>query len=313
VWRTDLLKIPVEAAPSDYRANAMLWTGSTSNSFGDMTGARRWLVAAVAMARAVGDYRATAWIVHRASRFAGPTPEEWFGASRWELGEEALELYRSASDGWGISMSLAWLGNLAFHGGNLDLARRLLDESVETARAVGERYCVAYALRYRGEALSNDSDSQATADLTEGRRLYHELGDVQGGAYIEYLLGRLHCLHHRYDLASLHFRAGLLPFKDFTWLEMVARSLNGLAMVAAGLETPARALRLAAASARLSEEAAVEISQVERAELNQALASARQVNGDARSAEAWTEGQAMTWEEAVAYAVVEDRTPSMPV
>ncbi|HLZ08349.1 MAG TPA: hypothetical protein VKT80_07180 [Chloroflexota bacterium] len=86
--------------------------------------------------------------------------------------------------------------------------------------------------------MSAESEAEAGAYLTESQRLYRELGDVQGSAYDEYLLGRLNCLHQHYDLAREHYWAGLPLFKDWMWLEMVVRSLNGLARVAAGLATP---------------------------------------------------------------------------
>ena len=255
------------------------------------------------MARQVGDDRVIAWTLHRMSRFGGPNPEQWYGATAWELADGALSLYRSAGDPWGIAVALAWLGNLAFRRRNSNHALHLFTEALATARSVGERHCLAFTLRYFGEATSTENESAARAYLVESQRLYRELGDLQGPAFDEYLLGRLECLHGHYAVAREHYRTSLRPFKEWNWLEMVARPLQGLAMVAAGERQPERAFRLAGASAQLATAASVEVSPIERAELDEALAPTRQMLGENGSASAWAEGQAMTLEEAVAYAL----------
>jgi hypothetical protein len=105
-------------------------------------------------------------------------------------------------------MAQSWLGHLAFHRGDPNHGP-LLIEAVRIARTVGERQCIAFALRYLGEATSAASDSQSRAYLRESLRLYEELGNVWGPAYVEYLLGRLDWLHERYDEAGAHYRVGL--------------------------------------------------------------------------------------------------------
>jgi predicted ATPase/transcriptional regulator with XRE-family HTH domain len=304
-WRLRLLDIPGEAEPNAARANALLWVESLAWSVGEMADAHRWLGKALAMARHIGDNRVIGWTMHRLSRFGGPDPEQWYGATRWDLADGALRHYRADGDSWGIAVSLAWLGNLAFHQSGLESARHLLAESLATARLTGERHCVAFALRYFGEATSAESESEARAYLVESRRLYRELGDLQGPAYVEYLLGRLECLHGHYVVAREHYCAGLQLFVDWVWLEMVVRKLQGLAIVAMGEQQSERAHRLAGASARLRDAASVDVSSVERAELNRALALARESLSEEEIAAAWAEGQAMTLEEAVAYALAD--------
>ncbi len=257
------------------------------------------------MARHVGDDRVLAWTMHRTSRFGGPDSEQWYGATAWELADGALSLYRAAGDRWGIAVALAWLGNLAFRRRDSDRARQLLTEALATARSVGERHCLAFTLRYFGEATSTESESEARTYLLESQRLYRELGDLQGPAFDEYLLGRLECLHGRYAVAREHYCTALRPFKEWSWLEMVARPLHGLAMVAAGQGHSERALRLAAASARLRDAVSADVSPIEQAELDHALAPVRRVVAENVGAAAWAQGQAMTLEEAVSYALEE--------
>jgi non-specific serine/threonine protein kinase len=305
-WRTQLLRLPGETRPSAARAIAVLWAGTTARNAVGRDAGRRLLAEALAMAQQVEDERVLAWVMHRISRFGGPDHERWYGATEQELAEGALALYRAARDRWGIAVTLSWLGHLAFHRGDPEQARFLLAESLATARAVGDRHAVAFARRHLGEATSAASDAEAGAYLNESLHLYRELTDVQGVACDEYLLGRLDCLHGRYLSAREHYQAGLRWFKEWTWIEMIVRSLDGLAMVAAGQEQPARALRLAAASASLSELTMQPAYPIERADVDRALAPARQTLGEAGAATAWAEGQAMIPEQAIAYALEDD-------
>jgi hypothetical protein len=205
-------------------------------------------------------------------------------------------------------MAQSWLGHLAFqrrdpsHG-------PLLIEALRIARTVGERQCIAFALRYLGEATSAASDSQSRAYLRESLRLYEELGNVWGPAYVEYLLGRLDWLHEHYAEAGAHYRVGLRSFRDMVWPSMIYLTLEGLAEVAAGQRQPTRAFRLAAASARLRDAARADASPVEQAELDHALALVRPTLSETKAAVAWAEGQAMTLEQAIAYAMADDEEP----
>jgi hypothetical protein len=272
----------------------------------DLATARQRFAAALAMARQVGDDRVVAWIMHRISRYGGPDRERWYGATEQGLAEGALALYQATGDRWGTAVTLAVLGHLAFHRGDHNQAGVLLAESLATARAVGERHCVAFALRNLGEATSTTSDTEAADYLNESLRLYGELGDIQGVAYVELLLGRLDYLHTRAASAREHFRVGLRLFNLETWKEMIAQCLDGLAMVAAGQGQPARALQLAAASASLSKLTMQPAYPIERAEVDRALAPARRALGESGAATAWAEGQAMIPEQAIAYALADD-------
>jgi hypothetical protein len=236
----------------------------------------------------------------------GPEKEQWYHATDRELAEGALAHYRAAGDRWGIAQALTRLGYLAFLRGDADQCRAILTECLATARTVGDRQCIAIALEFLGEATSAESGAEAGASLNESLRLYRELGDLAGGANVENMLGRLDCLNGRYASGREHYRASLRLTKDWAWMLRITGSLDGLAVVAAGQDQPERALRLATASTRLREEAGAERSPIEQAELDRALVSVREVLGQAAVAAAWAVGQAMTLDEAIAYALKEE-------
>jgi hypothetical protein len=304
-WYTQLLGLTGAGTLSSARTTVLLWAGEGANELGDAAAGRRQLAEALAAARQIEDDRLTAWVLHRISRFGGPDHEHWYGATGWGIAEESLARYRVAEDRWGMAVAQSWLGHLAFHRGDPNHGPLLIG-AVEIARTVGERQCIAFALRYLGEATRAESDPTARAYLRESLHLYEELGNVWGVACVEYFLGRLDWLHERYAEACAHYRAGLRQFRDLVWPGMIYLTLEGLAKVAAGQTHTKRALRLAAASARLRDAARAEASPIEQAELDRALALVRPVLGDIESGAAWAEGHEMTQERAVGYALADD-------
>jgi hypothetical protein len=83
----------------------------------------------------------------------------------------------------------------------------------------------------------------------------------------------------------------------------IAMLLDGLAGLAASQAQPARALRLAGAAAGLRESLGKSHSHNVREWLERKLEPARQGLGAEATAAAWAEGQAMSPEQAVAYAL----------
>jgi non-specific serine/threonine protein kinase len=304
-WRTQVLDLPAATRPSAARANALLWTALCTIDHNDLPGARRLFAEALSTAEQVGDERMLAWIMHRTSRYGGPDQVRWYGASELDLAKGSLAIYQASGDQWGIAITQAWLGYLEYRRGETEHAHRHLAEGLAVACSVGERHCIAFALRWLGEVTSVASDAEAGDYLNESLRLYRELGDIQGVAYVELLLGRLAYLHGRYSSAPEHFRASLRLFNQETWWGMIAQCLDGLAMVAAQQEQRTQALRLAGASLSLSDLTMQPAYPIERADVDRTLASVRQALGEERAAAAWAEGQAMTLEEAVAYALTD--------
>jgi len=131
------------------------------------------------------------------------------------------------------------------------------------------------------------------------------VGDAQACACIEVILGRLEYLHQRYASAGAHYRAGLRALKEIGYIYYLVRSVEGLAKVAAGQGRLVRAMRLAAASAHLREVNGQVWRPIMQAELDHALAPVRQTLAPSVATAAWAEGQAMTLDEAVAYALAD--------
>jgi hypothetical protein len=271
----------------------------------DAPTARRHFNDALIMARQVGDQRTLAWVMHRISRYGGPDQEKWYGAEDLELAEGAFDIFRAADDRWGAAIAQAWLGYLEYRRGSAERAHLLLIEAVIRARSLGERHGIAFALRNLGEVRSAKRPAEAESDLRASLRLYRELNDIQGMAYVELLFGRLNHLRKCYDTACRHYQASLRLYQDATSKEFMVQCLAGLAIVAVLQGQTERAICLAGASMHLGIWTLPSACPIERAELERALASARETLGGRDAAAAWAEGRAMTLEEAVAYALAD--------
>jgi hypothetical protein len=304
-WRTQLLALPSTGAPTAARANTLMWAGSGTINRHDLPRARQLFTQALTTARQAGDERMLAWVMHRTSRYGGPDQEQWYGASALELAKGAVDFYQAIGDRWGTAITQTWLGYLEHYRGQAEHGRVLLAESLAIARAVGERHCIAFALRCLGEVTSAASAAEAEGYLSESLLLYSELGDVQGMAYVELLFGRLDYLNGRCNSAHRHYQASLRLYNDTNVAEMIGQCLLGLAKLAAGKGDAERALRLAAAGAHVGDPISQPAYAIRLAEVEQALAPARESLGEGSAAMVWAEGQAMTQEVAVAYALAD--------
>ena len=165
--------------------------------------------------------------------------------------------------GHGTEYILSNLGHLMQLQGDPAQALALLDESVAWLRQAND-HGLEWALYQRGAvAYAQGDDVRAAADLREALGVQQQCG----------LKGR------------------------------IGRSLERLAGLAARQQRLARAVRLLSAAATLREAVGAPLPPGERADYDRDLASAHAQLDEATFAAAWAEGQAMTLEQAVAYAL----------
>ena len=113
---------------------------------------------------------------------------------------------------------------------------------------------------------------------------------------------------HDYDGASTYLRENLRVAREADYKLAIQYSLFGLGMVSAAGGQPARAARLWGAEEAMREAFGIKITPLARSTTNYVghVATARSQLDEASFAEAWSEGHAMTTEEAVEYALAED-------
>jgi hypothetical protein len=104
-------------------------------------------------------------------------------------------------------------------------------------------------------------------------------------------------------LAQAHFAESLAVARESGDQQRIAEALVGMAGCAAAQGQPLRALRLAGAGAALRARDGHPLSADEQEALTSRLAPAREALPDDAQAAAWAEGQALSLEEAIAYAL----------
>ncbi|HLK58287.1 MAG TPA: tetratricopeptide repeat protein, partial [Chthonomonadaceae bacterium] len=177
--------------------------------------------------------------------------------------EESLTIFRELGDKRNIAYALNGLGSVALDQGDLVEARALLEESLATCRALGDKRNITFALSTMGSvALSQGDYAIARARLEENLAICRELGDKRG----------------------------------------IADALDGFAHLAHREQQERHAARLWGAATSIREKIATPRTPRELEKYNQQIAQARAVLGQAVFDAAFTEGSAMSLDQAIEYA-----------
>jgi ATP/maltotriose-dependent transcriptional regulator MalT len=175
--------------------------------------------------------------------------------------EESLALFREIGDKWGVASVSMLLGQVALQRGEGTTARSLANESVQLCREVGHRWIMSQALTI----LAKVAETQH--QLLLARTLYQESLDVARAVGDKVL---------------------------------IALGLEGLAGVVGTQGEPVWATRLWGAAAALRDTIGAPMPPSERAGYEAATAAVRIHLGEQLFVTAWTEGRAITPEQALA-------------
>jgi predicted ATPase/class 3 adenylate cyclase len=294
---TALVDKPGAAAPTAARAAALNWLGFT---VGGLTGntpmARARYEEALAISRDLDHKAGMALALRGLRRYA-----------------ESLVLFHAAGDLWGAAWTLYLLGNNAV--GTVEAAadvdeaiartRDWYQQSLALSRQIGDPWGTARALARLGSLeLQIGNAAVARSHFEAGLALYREVDDRQGTGYALKELGRADYRLGDYAAARAHVTRALAAWHAWGYPAGIAYVLDLLAALAATCGQPTRALRLAGAAQSVKATPGRD-RQRARAEtqFDQKMADARQALGEAAAAAAWAEGQAMSLDQAVAYAL----------
>jgi class 3 adenylate cyclase/tetratricopeptide (TPR) repeat protein len=218
--------------------------------------------------------------------------------------EECLALRRAAGDQIGIARALNFLGILAWNGGDFPAARALWEESLAQRRALGDMLGMASSLSNLGTVAWSQGDLAAARRwYEEALHIGRELGDR---AHIVIFLG---------NLGGVALDQGDLPTAAARLAEGLAlgRAIGARASVAICLvllagtmvaTQPARAAGLLGAGTRLLADLGTVLEPLEQGIYDRIAAQLEAALGPAY-APAFAAGQALAWEQAVAYALDE--------
>jgi tetratricopeptide (TPR) repeat protein len=297
-WLEQALALP--GAQPRARARALAAAGFYA-TLQDPHTARRMLEEALLLGRELGEQAAMAWALEGLGMLA-----TWQGdyVRARTLYEESLALLRAVGTGIEVSevlLHLAWEANLE---GDQSRASALVDEAWAIAGGTGPSMTTAWVSQRRGEVAF------AVGDYAEASRVWeecltsaHELGLSMLTSWVEKSLGQLALQRGDYETARALYRSSLKQQRTWAFLAMCA--LAGLSAVAAAGGHAERALRLAGAGTALSEAQALRLPEAEQAVLDGSVEAARAGLSEQAATAAWEDGQAMTIEQAVAYALQE--------
>ena len=220
--------------------------------------------------------------------------------------ESSIKLYREIGDNRGAGLVLADLGASLHWGGREEEAIESLEESLRLLRATGEGWEIAYALLWLGDTLFRMGDiERAATQWEESLRLTQELGD-------DYLMGwslgglaDVTRLRGDYKRATGMFKESLSLYQRSGNRVGPPFSMEALALVAVALGDAKRAARLWGAASAWREAIDEPLPPAYQRDYAASVTQARTQLGEEVYASAWSEGHAMSPEQAIALALEE--------
>jgi predicted ATPase/transcriptional regulator with XRE-family HTH domain len=302
-WMTDLLALAAARPRTAARAKALLGAGNLAQAQGDNVSAETLLTESLAIGREVGDSESIAWSQYRLGAITGMRRQD---AQSIGYLEESLALFRAIGNQRGAAWSLAGQGFHRHVMGDATAAGRLLEESVAIARKIRDTYGIAYALHLLAQVRERQGDlATARAYEEESLAVWRELRDPRNMAFTIVVLGRLAFGQGDHAAARAVWNEGLAIAAKLHDPWCIGCFLGSFVALAAAQQQPAQALRLAAATDVTFQMAGTPLPPATGGLVERGRAQAIQAVDAATQAAARAEGQAMTLDQAVAYALEE--------
>ena len=290
------------------RATALSGAGNLATEQGDYARATGFHEESLALRRDLNDTLGIAVSINNLGNLAWLQGD---AARAAVLYEESLDLRRQLGDTWGIATSLDGLGSVAYYQGDAARAQVLYEESLALRRELGDTAGLAHALGNLGEVVHElGNAARAQVLYEESLALYRRQSDKKGIAAGLVGLGRVAASQGDAARARALHEESLTLHRELGNKRGMAYSLEGLASVVATApgtapDALARAVRHLGAAAALRTAIGTALEPYDRARYERTVTGIRANLGAAAYAVAWTEGQAMTAEQAVAYALGE--------
>ena len=230
-----------------------------------------------------------------------------------ELLEESLRLSRNADDKFGIADSLLMLGSTVGSLDNRKRERQLHEEGIALSRELGYVSTLGTLLFSEGYRLLLEGDHEQGASLMEeAAALFRERRYKGGLQYALDNLGWAALLKGDHEQARSYYEESLVLCKELGDKIVASESLEGLACIAGAEGEGLRVASLFGAAEVLREAVAFQHTPEEDALRQPYLATAHMLLGKASWEEAWAEGRAMSMEQAIDYALSEQKPVTVP-
>ena len=291
-------------ASTSVRAKALSGVGFLAWRQGDLGRAGTALRESLTLWRELGDKWGMAFSLHNLGHVAEVQTD--YGRANAHF-EESLLLFRELGDKWGIGWSLNCLGHEILGQGDYSRAKPLFEESLALLREAGDKWIGAYPLRNLGVVAGMQGDYQrAMPLLEESLALSREINDKYNIAASQNYLAKMALKLGNHERAMTLYKESLTLRREVASKRGIAECLVGLAGVAGGQGKPTLAARFLGAAELIRETIGVPVPPSDRAEYDSQVSAVRAVLGQERLAAAWAEGRAMTLEQAIEYALVDE-------
>jgi tetratricopeptide (TPR) repeat protein len=271
-WLAEMLTWDVGEAGQPARLRALYTAGTLELIQGAYDEAHRLLDAGASLAETLGDVVTRG----RCLIYRGIVETYFAEAGRLDIDipkatcRLAVATLEQTDDTWGQALALSQIGAHVRRDGDFARAETILRQSVDLAQSTGERYLLGSCLPKLGN-------------------LYRDLQD--------------------YEAADPLYRQALAAFRDIRELWWTGRCMTYLALTTYGLGEPHRAARLLGCSDAVLELGGARRNPHETEEYHDVTQRLVTMLGKAGFTAAWTEGRAMSLEQAVAFAL--DGAPSI--
>jgi predicted ATPase len=231
-----------------------------------------------------------------------------------EYFERSLAACRELGDGAAVATAANNFAEFLAEQREYSQARSPLTEALSIFRELGNQSSAAWSLNHlAGIALLQKDFAEAQRLYREASDLFRGIGDRWGMARSYADLGHLASEQHNHDDARSLFEQALKAFLELGHTRGVAMVLERLACMAVREREFDRGLRLAAAAEGLRQRAGAPKRPAERANLDDAVQTARNHTGEAGAEAIWSEGLRMSLEEAIRYELRQRPAPGATV
>ncbi|MFN8475834.1 MAG: tetratricopeptide repeat protein [Anaerolineae bacterium] len=304
-WLEIALAHAQEDGPSALAARILFQLGQGLTIRGEYAAALERLMESLDMYREIGDLPHCADLLERLGWLAREHSDA--ATARLRL-EESIALYRQLDDPIGIARGLLTLGEVAVMQENVAWATELLEEGLALSRAQSDPDWIAWSLNHLAHVAQLEGDFERAKQLHEQSLPFFQRSGARVSGPAESAEGLGECALGQDDprLARTYFRqslAYLLAYRANATAATTLWCIAGLASADALEGQPQRAARLWGAAERLRTSIGARPAPAARATRERLMAVVREALGEAAFADAWAEGEVMSLDEALAYAL----------
>jgi tetratricopeptide (TPR) repeat protein len=216
--------------------------------------------------------------------------------------ERSLVCWRMLSDRLAMARCLHNLANVVKIRGDYPRALWALREAADIFEELGDRTGAAWSINQQGDIARAHGDMAAARGLYQrALSAFREAGDPWGSARSLTDLAYIAGSQGDHLAAHAACREALEIFRSLGYRRGIARALEGSASLALAQGHAERALKLAAAAARLRQSISAPRHPAEQFRLDQTLLPAWKSLSEAEGKRAWAEGNAMSLENAIQF------------